>query len=143
MFFNLLIKKQFKYKKTSETISEIRFRGSYYIEAFQKFREKAKYKKQKRKKMAIMILVLVLTITVFVSAFARPVAQCPECNGEYYSTKVIKDWHNVRGEAVLHNKNGNLHYDGSYWKEREVAIVCSNGTHKSYTKKGLLQSMSC
>ena len=87
------------------------------------------------KKIAILMLALVLMITIFVTAYARPVAMCPECNGEYRSTKVIKDWHTVRGACTLHNDNGNLHWDGPYWQEREVATVCSNGTHKSHLEK--------
>ena len=88
------------------------------------------------KKVAVMMLVIVLMITVFVTAFARQVNKCPICDGEYYSTRVIKDWHEVRGRVTAHfYREAAFHWDGPYWQERTVAIVCSNGTHANQIEK--------
>ena len=87
------------------------------------------------KKIALLTLAIVLLITIFVTAYARPVVKCPECDGEFRFIKVIKDWQTVRSGLQPHTVNGDFHYDGSSWQERTVACVCSNGTHASHIEK--------
>lgn len=85
------------------------------------------------KKIIALLVAAILIIALASVAFARPVAKCPECNGEFRSTKVIEDWKTTSiGTCTIHWEKD--HWDGHYTQTRKVANVCSNGTHAAHTE---------
>lgn len=85
------------------------------------------------KKTVALLLMTILMISLIAPAFAGPVAQCPFCNGEYISTRPVGEWHTVYGKAYLTSDCSR--YDGTYWEQRDVLIICSNDSHPSIEKR--------
>lgn len=90
---------------------------------------------QEDKKMKTKIIALAMVAIMMVSlvsvAFARPVAKCPDCNGEYRSTS-YGEWTSKENKHISSDgKNWIL----DTWEERTVTIRCSNGTHRHTEKR--------
>ena len=86
------------------------------------------------KKTVALLLMTILMISLIVPAFAKPVAKCPECNGEYYG-HTYEDWHWVDDKSNFITTDRGV----EIWRYRQLTdiIHCSEGGHNhSQTKDG-------
>lgn len=91
-------------------------------------------------KIIALAMVAIMMVSLVSVAFARPVAKCPDCNGEFRSHK-YQDWHWV--DVTSKRRQTDMAYQ--VWCEEQLTdiIYCSNGSHNhSKSRNGHWRNVS-